>query len=205
MAASETAARAYHHGALREALLQRAAEVIEASGIEALTLRGLARDLGVSHGAPNRHFRSKDDLLAALATLGYKQMHAATLGAAELVGDDPWVRLNAMGRGYLKWALSNPALFKVILHPDVSRFASEDLRLEMQDTMAAIRSACDAAQADGRHAGVDPSLLALYTNAVPYGAAALLSHPVFAGDVVVDDIDQLVADIVELVVPIRNR
>ena len=110
----------YHHGALREALLTRAAEVIDHSGIEALTLRGLARDLGVSHGAPNRHFRNKDELLAELAATAYEQMREATLGAAEAANsDDPWVRLNAMGRGYLKWALTNRALFAAAFHADL--------------------------------------------------------------------------------------
>ena len=50
---SDADQRSYHHGDLRQALLDRAAEVIQSRGIEALTLRGLARDLKVSHGAPN--------------------------------------------------------------------------------------------------------------------------------------------------------
>ena len=98
---SESPTRAtYHHGDLRQALLDRAAEVIEAQGIEAVTIRGLARDLGVSHAAPNRHFKSRADLLTALAAEGYAALRSATLSAAEDVGDDPWIRLNAMGRGF---------------------------------------------------------------------------------------------------------
>ncbi|MGB0693864.1 MAG: TetR/AcrR family transcriptional regulator, partial [Pseudomonadales bacterium] len=53
---SSTTAKPYHHGNLRAEIVQRAVEVIDSEGIEALTLRGVARDLGVSHGAPNRHF-----------------------------------------------------------------------------------------------------------------------------------------------------
>ncbi len=196
----------YHHGALRDALLTRAAEVIEQSGIEALTLRGLARDLGVSHGAPNRHFRNKDELLAELAALAYEQMREATLGAAEATGDDdPWVRLNAMGRGYLKWALTNRALFAAAFHPDVSRFVTPTLSERMHEFQAAVRQACNNAQAAGRHRGVDPGVLALYTNAVPFGAASLLTHKVFAAEVEGRDIDELVADVIELVVPLRDR
>ena len=196
---------AYHHGALRESLLARAAEVIEERGIEALTLRGLARDLGVSHGAPNRHFRSREDLLATLAATAWEQARDATLARAEAVGDDPWVRLNAMGRGYLKWAIENRALFAVITHPDVNRFADDVLRESMQRFQTIVRDAVLATQATGRHPEVDPGVLTLYTNAVPFGAAMLFNHSVFASEVAGKDIDKLVADLVELVVPIAGR
>ena len=67
-------------------MLARAAEVVAEQGLEALTLRGLARDLGVSHGAPNRHFRTREDLLAALAEEAATQACEATLSAmAEVV------------------------------------------------------------------------------------------------------------------------
>ena len=133
MAAQANDRDTYHHGDLRQALIDRAAEVIDAEGIEALTLRGLARDLGVSHGAPNRHFRSKADLLAALAAAGYAALKAATLSAADSVGDDPLIRLNAMGRGFLNWAFDNPASFRAITHPDVERYADDGLLAVMAD------------------------------------------------------------------------
>src|SRR5262244_974088 len=66
----------YHHGNLRRELLDRAAQVIAKQGIENLSLRGLAQDLGVSHGAPARHFKDKLDLLRALATEGHNKLAA---------------------------------------------------------------------------------------------------------------------------------
>ena len=118
----------YHHGNLAQALLTRAAEVIDEHGIEALTLRGLARDLDVSHGAPNRHFKNKAALLSALATEGWLKIRDATLEAANQTGsNNAHIRLNAMGRGYLRWALNNRALYRTIYHPDVSRYASAEL------------------------------------------------------------------------------
>ena len=66
----------YHHGKLREALLARAREVIEEAGVEGLSLRQLARDLGVSHAAPGKHFRDKQALLDALALDGFRSMNA---------------------------------------------------------------------------------------------------------------------------------
>ena len=105
MSEAMQSASPYHHGDLRQALLDRAAVVIQSKGIEALSLRGLARDLGVSHGAPNRHFKNKNHLLTAMATDGYTRLKEATLTAAGPITDDPWIRLNAMGQGYLHWAL----------------------------------------------------------------------------------------------------
>lgn len=198
-------ARPYHHGALRETLLSRAAEVIGEHGIEALTLRGLARDLGVSHGAPNRHFRSREELLTTLATEAWTQALDATLERAKMVGEDPWIRLNAMGRGYLTWALSNRALFAVVSHPDVNRYADEALRESVAAFQAVISDAVADTQRTGRHPEIDPAILTLYTNAVPFGAAMLLANPFLTDKTNETNLDELVADIIELVVPVFER
>lgn len=204
---SETSLNTYHHGDLRQALLDRAAEVIQQSGIEALTLRGLARDLGVSHGAPNRHFKSKAALLSTLAAEGYTRLTSATLQAADDVGsDDPWVRLNAMGRGYMHWALDNPASFYAISHPDLIHYEDEDFHQAMGEFSQTVRQATQAAQDAGRHPYIDLDVLELYTNSVPAGAARMLSHQMTrAGADGNFDKDKLVADIIELVVPIAGR
>ena len=102
----------YHHGNLSEAILIKAAEIIDEQGIEALSLRAIAREIGVSHSAPNRHFANKKALLQALAAKGWQEARDATLIAAVQCGsDNPHSRLNAMGRGYLRWALNIPHFF----------------------------------------------------------------------------------------------
>src|SRR4051812_37043615 len=72
---------AYHHGDLRQALLDEAIEVIASSGVAALSLRDLARRAGVSHAAPTHHFGDKAGLLTVLATEGYTQLGDALLSA----------------------------------------------------------------------------------------------------------------------------
>lgn len=194
----------YHHGDLRRALIEQAAITIDTQGIEALTLRGLARDLGVSHGAPNRHFRNKGELLAALATEAYLQANAATeLAAAscDQAEHDPIQRLNAMGRGFLRWALDNRALFNAINHPDIKRSADKALLASMRAFQLTARNATIAAQGAGRFPGKDPRLVALYTNAVPFGAAQLIDHEVFAAEVGHMDREALIAELMEFVVP----
>lgn len=198
-------AEPYHHGNLAADIMRRAVEVIDSEGLGALSLRGIARDLGVSHGAPNRHFKNKAALLAALATDGWLKVAAATLGAAEATGsDDPHVRLNAMGRGFLRWALENPALFRTILHPDVNRFADDKLQDAMLEFTEGVRAAIEATQKDGRHADVPLPILALFTNAVPFGAAMLLINPLPGTDhpeIEAYDKDALIAEVIDLVVP----
>lgn len=191
----------YHHGDLRRALIDRAADVINERGIEALTLRGLARDLGVSHGAPNHHFKNKQALLAALATEAYEQAHVATLEAAEAAGDHPLKRLGAMGKGYLRWALSNPSLLNALNHPDIKRSADEALLTSMRTFQLTVREASIAAQKAGRFPDLDPQLVALYNNSVPFGAAQLIDHPVFAAEVDHIDREELIERIMTMVVP----
>ena len=203
--AARSDARPYHHGALRASLLARAAEVVAEEGLEALTLRGIARDLGVSHGAPNRHFRTREDLLAALAEEAATQACEATLSAMAEVSDDPWMRLNAMGRGYLKWALENRPLFRVFTHPDVSRFADESLVTRMQELDGLVAETVRETQATGRHPNVHPELLNLYTSAVPWGIAMIVDHPGYEASRLNMDIDEAVAQLIELVVPIAGR
>ena len=197
--------RRYHHGSLREALLLRAAEVIEECGLEALSLRGLARDLGVSHGAPNRHFRSKEALLAALASKGFEEARAATLAAKEKADPDPWCQLNAMGRGYLRWAIANRTLFHVMEHPDVARQADPELLSRIAATQQMVKDAVFSAQLAGRYPEVDLDRLTLFTHAVPHGVAHLLTNPIFEDALEPDELDDFVAQIIELVVPLRGR
>lgn len=195
----------YHHGDLRRAVIERAAEVIETEGVDALSLRRIARDLGVSHGAPNRHFKNKADLLAALATEAYERAGAATVAAANECHGNAIEKLNAMGRGYLNWALDHRALFTALNHPDVRRSANQQLLETMRTFQLTVRDASIAAQKEGRFPDVDAKLLALYNNSVPFGAALLIDHPVFAADTDHMTRDELIDGLMQLVVPTKGE
>ena len=197
------AASSYHHGDLRQAMLDRAAVVIQSKGIEALSLRGLARDLGVSHAAPNRHFKNKTHLLTAMATDGYTRLKEATLTAAGTVTDDSWVRLNAMGQGYLHWALDNPASFNAIMHPDLGFYDNPELDHALQGFRKSIYDAVAASQTAGRHENVPLDILNIFTISVPMGAAKMLAQTNNPAELQKNK--GLIADLIELVVPIRDR
>lgn len=97
----------YHHGSLRQALLQRVAEVVADSGAHAVTFRGLASDLGVSHTAPAHHFGNRTGLLTAFATEGFELLSAELETA-------PREDFVALGVAYVRFALSHPGHFSVM-------------------------------------------------------------------------------------------
>ena len=107
--------RAYHHGNLIDALISAAVELIEAKGVENLSLRDVSKRIGVSPGAPFRHFKSKAELLTAVAEQSMSRLTEAVENALTTHGnDDPIVQLSAIGHGYLNWALDNPTHFQII-------------------------------------------------------------------------------------------
>lgn len=101
----------YHHGNLRQALLDSSLAILRSEGIEALSLRRLAEHTGVSRGAPYHHFRDKQALLAAVAEQGFAELDAIlgqVVEATELAKEQ---RLRLGIEGYLGFALREPALY----------------------------------------------------------------------------------------------
>ena len=202
---SEQAESSYHHGNLRDEILVRAAQIIGEDGIEALSLRRIARDLGVSHGAPNRHFKTKAELLAELGAEAWLRARDAMLSAVEETGsDNPHIRLNAMGRSFLKWALNHRSFLSVIQHPDIHRHTTAQLEKAMSEFQELLETTVEETQRAGRHSNVDKGLLTLYTNSVPYGLALLLQDHRHAELLPAVEQDRVIAELIELVVPIRQ-
>lgn len=118
--------RSYHHGDLRAALLSAAEAEVQERGIEAFSLRSVAKRAGVSHAAPAHHFGDTKGLLTALAAEGFRRFQA-TLDAREAGAPDPRERAIRAGFGYLDFAMSRPALFRLIFSSARPDFASADL------------------------------------------------------------------------------
>jgi AcrR family transcriptional regulator len=109
--------KSYHHGNLRAELLDTAIAQLQEVGADALSLRALARTVGVSQTAPYRHFADKNALLAALATKGYHELLYALRIAGEASGDCPQEQLIAFAHAYVDYADSHPDLFKLMFGP----------------------------------------------------------------------------------------
>lgn len=103
--------RTYHHGALREALIEAAEAVLAERGIEGFSLREVARRSGVSPAAPAHHFGDAAGLLAAVATLAFDGLTAALEAGNSRGGADPVARLREQGVGYVGFALRYPGRF----------------------------------------------------------------------------------------------
>lgn len=124
--------RSYHHGDLREALLRAAVALIAEVGPRGFTLREAARRAGVSHNAPYRHFRSKEDLIAAVAAQGFRELTRAMLDAAAPQTTAAG-RLRSSGLAYVAFALRRPEHFAVMFdtpfspadHPECAEAAGE--------------------------------------------------------------------------------
>ncbi len=110
----------YHHGNLRQALIQAAIPVLREKGIVGLSLRGLATTLGVSHGAPYRHFQNKTALLEAIAVTGFAALQNICQEAELKFPDDPRKQLYEAGMGYIFYVVRNPEIADLMFRPGLS-------------------------------------------------------------------------------------
>ncbi|MFF0490977.1 TetR/AcrR family transcriptional regulator [Nocardia sp. NPDC003482] len=106
--------RPYHHGNLRTALLDAAERGLRERGADQVTLRDLAREIGVSHAAPRRHFPNRQALLDALAESGFARMDFALRAALAEAADDFPARVLATMTAYIRFAVDNAALLELM-------------------------------------------------------------------------------------------
>jgi len=104
----------YHHGNLRAAMLDSTLELIDQGGLHSVSLRAVARRLGVTDAALYHHFPTKEALVAALAADAYRALDAAVESAAERAGPDPFDRLDATMRAYVRFGLDNRGRYRVL-------------------------------------------------------------------------------------------
>jgi AcrR family transcriptional regulator len=135
----------YHHGNLKAVLLKAAFQLVGKIGAEGFTLREVARRAGVSHNAPYRHFKSKEDLIASLATEAFRQLHAV-LRKSVKDGDGPTDRLRAAARAYLHFALENRPRFNVMFHSAFDRDAYPEYISAYSDSLALLGELIEANQ-----------------------------------------------------------
>lgn len=141
--------RSYHHGDLRRALLDAAIQILHEDGAHVLTLREVARRVGVTQAAPYHHFADKEALLAALAEEGFVKLYEAMASARDAAEDKPAPRLREMGKGYVAFATQHPAHFRIMFVRlvDIPRFPSLHLAADrafttLLDGIVAAQKAC---------------------------------------------------------------
>jgi len=108
----------YHHGDLRNALITVGTQMLEDIGPKELSLRHLARMVGVSEAAPSRHFSGKDELLAAIATEGFRTLAEQRKRIAGAGASAQWTLLQML-KSYVKYAQAHPGLFALMIGPRI--------------------------------------------------------------------------------------
>jgi AcrR family transcriptional regulator len=180
----------------RDRLVAAARTVVSREGIEGLSLRAIAREANVSHGAPLRHFPSLAALLSALSTWGFRQLTAAVTAAVD-APDAPDAPGDARGRlrrsagGYLRFALSEPGLFAVMFRSELLDVSDDDYRAAAATTFGQLTELVAAAQAEGWHAGPPADRVAAVLWANVHGLAGLWLHGALDTVVEVDDVGEL--------------
>jgi AcrR family transcriptional regulator len=184
-----TTERPYHHGNLRRALLDQAERTVRERGVHALSLRELAREIGVSHGAPRRHFPDRQALLDALAESGFTRLGSELRATADGAGEEFEARLRATAVAYIRFATRDPALLDLM-------FAAKhrDERATLQETVerafSVMLELIEQGQAEGFLEPGDPERVGLVLFSTIQGIAALVT----GGIVGADQVDGLTAD-----------
>ncbi len=173
--------RPYHHGDLRTALLRAAEILISEVGPSAFTLREVARRAGVSHNAPYRHFKSRQDLLLAVAAEGLERLRA-TMSERMECSDSPRERLVLCGYGYVEFALRWPQHFIVMF--DLAGLRHEEREGKRVPSIAfqVLLDAITASQQAGVLPPGDPLPLAWTAWSMVHGIAKLAAGGNLAPD-----------------------
>jgi AcrR family transcriptional regulator len=172
MASKPRKRRAYHHGDLERALIDASLQVIARVGPEDFTLRDIARRVGVAPSAPYRHFPDKDALLAAVATECARRLGDAMDAAAAAAGPDLLEQFRAAGIAYVRFAVENPAHFRVMNMPTIAE--REPMRAGVGDWMETRIAQLRQMQERGELADFPPDRILLATRAMTYGLSRLI-------------------------------
>lgn len=191
--ASSPAARPYHHGNLRAALLAEAERTLREQGIEQLSLRELARQAGVSHGAPRRHFADRQALLDALAEAGFQRLGDELRTALEDASNDYEARLRAFATVFVRFATRDPGLLELMFAAKHGE-QSAALRDAFERFVTVVDGLIRQGQLTGKLQAGDPERVALLLTATLTGVAALIT----SGTVEAGQVDGLIADAVAL-------
>ena len=179
--------RPYHHGNLRTALLEQAERTVRERGVAELSLRELAREAGVSHGAPRRHFADRQALLDALAEAGFARLGADLRRAADRAGSGFEARLQATATAYVRFATRDAALLELMF---AVKHGSGTLDEAAERAFSVMIALIAQGQLEGAIEAGPPERVGLVLFATIQGIAALVAGGIVSAELQ----DGLVAD-----------
>jgi len=131
--------QAYHHGDLRNTLILKGLETLSEKGVPGLSLRELARQIGVGHNAPYRHFKNKTELLEAMASIGFRKLKARNLRLELEYANDPETQLFESGMHLLSMAIEEPNLFNLMFGGHLSlNDCGKELHKEAEESIQSL-------------------------------------------------------------------
>lgn len=164
----------YHHGDLRRSLLDAAVQLIETHGVEAVSVRAVAKIAGVSPAAPFRHFATRTALLTAVAEEAMDRLAGAIeLSLQATAEQNPLMRFRAIGVGFLRWAFANPTHFQVISARAVIDFEGSPLRQRNDVIRTKMSALMNEAAATGLLRPGDVGRHQMAARALVYGLARM--------------------------------
>jgi AcrR family transcriptional regulator len=169
--------RGYHHGNLREALIEAALELISEKGPGGFTFAEAARAAGVSPAAPYRHFRDRDALIADVAKRGFEAFSAALATAWDGGRPEPRAAFDRVGRAYLEFARTAPAYFSAMFESGLALADYPEVRAEGDKAFTVLREACEAIIATLPTGKRPPAMMmALHIWSLSHGIASLFGR-----------------------------
>jgi AcrR family transcriptional regulator len=168
--------RRYHHGDLRAALLAQAEATLRVSGVDGLSLRELARAVGVSHGAPRRHFEDKAALLEALVADGFQRLGAGMAAAVGRDGREFVAVVNDVAIAYIRFATENPALVDLMSGSRFLANAPGPLVNAREASFAPVRRLVEMGQSTGELAVGDVRRIEIFLFATLHGIATMANN-----------------------------
>ena len=174
--------RGYHHGNLREALIEAALSLIASKGPAGFTFAEAARSAGVSPAAPYRHYKDREALIADVAVKGFDAFTRALLKAWNEGKPDPFVALHRLGRAYLEFARSEPAFYSAMFEVGLDLSQHGELSKAGDAAFQVLRDAVESMLARAPAGKRPPALMvALHIWAVSHGIASLFGRGDGAG------------------------
>ncbi|MEL6350897.1 MAG: TetR/AcrR family transcriptional regulator [Cyanobacteria bacterium J06627_28] len=165
----------YHHGDLRRALLDAALELLQTKDASSLSLRQVARQAGVSHTAPYRHFADKAALLAAVAEEGFTEFGQYLQTAVSAANAETVASLQATGVAYVRYALEHPTHFRIMFGSFPTETSTDSsLHIVSKSTFQILVDIINKGQAAGLIKTGEPAALALSRWSLVHGLAMLL-------------------------------
>jgi AcrR family transcriptional regulator len=175
---SRRAERGYHHGNLKEALLQAALGLIAEKGAAGFTFADAARMAGVSPAAPYRHFRDRDELLSSIAQRGFEMFESALNAAWDNGRPDTVTAFERVGKAYLKFAREEPAFYSAMFESGLPVDITPALQAAGERAFGIIRAAAERLAALAPPGATRPPalMMALHIWSMSHGVASLFAR-----------------------------